>query len=101
MEQTESKETEKSKPSNYQQRQNTFQQKKRSFYFRKKVCRICQQDIPGGIEYKNIALLKRFTTEKGKIVPRRLSGACAKHQRMLTRAIKQARSIALLPFSQQ
>ena len=76
------------------------QQKKRPFYFRKKVCKICQNKEEANINYKNIDLIRRFVTEKGKIIPRRLSGTCAKHQRMLTLAIKQARTIALLPFTQ-
>ena len=50
------------------------------------------------IDYKNVARLKRFTTERGKILPRRTTGSCASHQRSLTRAIKRARMVALLPF---
>jgi len=80
---------------------NPSQQRKRPFYFRKKVCKICHKDLPSiDIDYKNVGLLKRFITEKGKIVPRRLTGVCAKHQRTLTKAIKQARTVALLPFTQ-
>ncbi len=79
-------------------RQNN--QKKRSFYFRKKVCLVCQKSLEDEIDYKNVMFLRKFVTEKGKIIPRRLSGACAKHQRVLTRSIKQARTIALLPFTQ-
>jgi len=75
--------------------------RKRMFYYRKKVCRICTKDFSGEIEYKNVGLLRKFVTEKGQIVPRRLSGTCAKHQRVITRAIKQARTIALLPFTEK
>ncbi|MDU5915529.1 MAG: 30S ribosomal protein S18, partial [Negativicoccus succinicivorans] len=51
------------------------------------------------VDYKDINLLRRFTSERGKILPRRVTGACAKDQRKINRAIKQARAIALLPFS--
>jgi small subunit ribosomal protein S18 len=51
------------------------------------------------IDYKDVAKLRRFTTERGKILPRRISGNCAKHQRQVTVAIKRARNIALLPFT--
>lgn len=71
--------------------------RKRRIYHRRKVCRFCA-DSKLEISYKDPASLKYFTTERGKIIPRRISGACAKHQRELTLAIKRARSIALLPF---
>lgn len=64
---------------------------------RKKICSFCA-DKSTGIDYKDIAKLKRFVSERGKILPRRISGNCAKHQRELTRSIKQARHIALLPY---
>ncbi len=64
---------------------------------RKKVCQFCQEKTTH-IDYKDLAKLKKYTTERGKILPRRITGACAKHQRMVTRAIKRARSIALLPY---
>ncbi len=76
------------------------QHKKRLFYYRKKVCKICSNDLETVIDYKNVDLLRKFVTEKGKIIPRRLSGTCAKHQRILTRAIKQARTIAFLPYTE-
>jgi len=66
-------------------------------FFRKKVCRFCAEKI-SAIDYKNSDALAKYVTERGKIVPRRISGACAKHQRMLSAAIKRARMIALLPF---
>jgi small subunit ribosomal protein S18 len=67
-------------------------------YRRKKICRFCT-DSTLGIDYKNYRLLRSFLTERGRIIPRRISGNCAKHQRELTRAIKRARQIALLPFN--
>ncbi len=65
---------------------------------RRKVCNFCVDKVEQ-IDYKDIAKLRRFTTERGKILPRRISGTCAKHQRKLTLAIKRARAIALLPFT--
>jgi small subunit ribosomal protein S18 len=68
------------------------------FFRRKKVCKFCTEKIDG-IPYKDVRLLQQFVAERGKIVPRRLSGVCTTHQRRLSRAIKQARNIALLPFA--
>ena len=65
---------------------------------RRKVCVFCADHIDQ-IDYKDGAKLRRFTTERGKILPRRISGTCAKHQRKLTTSIKRARAIALLPFT--
>ena len=65
---------------------------------RRKVCSFCV-DHAELIDYKDTAKLRRFTTERGKILPRRISGVCAKHQRKLTVAIKRARAIALLPYT--
>ena len=64
---------------------------------KKKVCPYCVEKA-NEIDYKDVAKLKRFITEKGKIIPRRTSGVCAEHQRALTTAIKRARQMALLPF---
>ena len=64
---------------------------------RRKVCRFCA-DKKIVIDYKDPKLLKYFITERGKIVPRRISGNCARHQREIAAAIKRARHIALLPF---
>ena len=64
---------------------------------RKKVCAFCQEKL-GVIDYKDVNRLKKFVTEGGKIIPRRMSGTCAAHQRTLARAIKRARITALLPF---
>ncbi len=65
-------------------------------FFRKKVCRFCTQNLE--VDYKNPEGLRRFITERGKILPRRITGTCAKHQRMLAREIKKSRVIALLPY---
>ena len=65
-------------------------------FFKKKVCRFCNQKLK--IDYKDSDTLRRFITERGKILPRRMTGTCAKHQRALALSIKRARSIALLPF---
>lgn len=65
---------------------------------KKRVCAFCM-DKSEHIDYKDIGRLKRYITERGKILPRRISGNCAKHQRELTIAIKRARNIALLPFT--
>ncbi|WP_142413696.1 30S ribosomal protein S18 [Hathewaya massiliensis] len=67
---------------------------------RKKVCAFCI-DKAQYIDYKDINVLKKYITERGKILPRRISGNCAKHQRMLTLAIKKSRNIALLPFTME
>jgi small subunit ribosomal protein S18 len=70
----------------------------RKFFRRKKVCKFCVEKIDA-ISYRDQRLLQQFVAERGKIVPRRLTGVCTAHQRRLTRAIKQARNIALLPFA--
>ena len=73
-------------------RQNNVNRRK------KKVCIFCA-DKTATIDYKEAGKLRKFTSERGKILPRRITGTCAKHQRQLTEAIKRARHIALLPFS--
>ena len=65
---------------------------------RRKVCTFCVDKVDV-IDYKDVTKLRRFITERGKILPRRISGNCAKHQRQVTLAIKRARNIALLPFT--
>jgi len=72
--------------------------KKRRFQVRRKVCRFCVDKTPF-IDYKDIKTLKFFMTERGKILPRRISGNCARHQREVTVAVQRARNIALVPFS--
>lgn len=70
---------------------------KKKRVFRRKVCRFCA-DTNLKVDYKDVKSLRYFITERGKIIPRRISGTCAKHQRALTKAIKRARTIALLPY---
>jgi len=65
---------------------------------RKKVCSFCVDKVDS-IDYKELGRLRKYVTERGKILPRRISGNCAKHQRQLTIAIKRARIVALLPFT--
>ena len=71
--------------------------RQRRSYFRKKVCKLCLRKAKS-VDYKDADLLRKFVTDRGKILPRRITGTCAKHQRMLSRAIKRARMVALLPF---
>ena len=65
---------------------------------RKKVCNFCVDRVDE-IDYKDVDKLKKYVSDKGKILPRRVTGTCAKHQRKVTEAIKRARRIALLPFT--
>ena len=65
---------------------------------RRKVCNFCVDKVEA-IDYKDVARLRRFMSERAKILPRRVTGTCARHQRALTVAIKRARQIALLPFT--
>ncbi|MEJ2422743.1 MAG: 30S ribosomal protein S18 [Acidobacteriota bacterium] len=86
-------------------KRNTKGKKKRSHYKkdylfrRKKYCKFCDSGI-AFIDYKNVRLLQGYLKERAKIVPRRISGTCARHQRQLTTAIKRARHLALVPFTQ-
>ncbi|GFI45079.1 30S ribosomal protein S18 [Lachnospiraceae bacterium] len=66
---------------------------------RKKVCVFCGKDKDNVIDYKDVNKLKRYVSERGKILPRRITGNCAKHQRALTVAIKRARHVALMPYT--
>jgi len=77
------------------ERTGRYPQKK--FFHRKKFCRFCS-DSNIKIDYKNTAILNNFVTERGKIMPRRITGNCASHQRELALAIKRARMIAIMPF---
>lgn len=65
---------------------------------RRKVCAFCVDKVET-IDYKDIARLRRYMSERGKILPRRVTGTCARHQRALTTAIKKARQVALLPYT--
>lgn len=69
----------------------------RKFIVKPKVCMFCADKVP--IDYKNVTLLGRFVSDRGKIVPRRRTGVCAKHQRSLAQAIKRSRFLAMLPSS--
>ena len=71
---------------------------KRTFYRRRKVCKFCADHIEY-VDYKDIRTLQQFTPERSKILPRRISGTCARHQRILSQAIKRARHLALIPFT--
>src|SRR2546429_2156613 len=71
---------------------------KKQYFRRKKVCRFCVEKIDD-INYKDVRLLMSFISERGKIVPRRISGVCTPHQRRLAGGVKQARDIVLIPFA--
>jgi small subunit ribosomal protein S18 len=71
---------------------------KRQYFRKKKVCRFCVERIDF-IDYKKVEMLQPFVQERGKILPRRMTGTCSRHQRWLGEAIKRARNIALLPFA--
>ena len=72
--------------------------RRRGFQHRRKVCRFCADHV-SSIDYKDVKLLQQFLAERSKILPARISGTCARHQRMLQQAIKRARHLALLPFT--
>jgi len=72
----------------------------KKFFRRRKICRFCADKIDAAdIDFKDVQKLKHYTTERGKIIPRRISGNCARHQRALSTAIKRARTIAFMPFT--
>jgi small subunit ribosomal protein S18 len=71
--------------------------KRRKSYRRQKVCKFCVDKV-AQVDYKDVRRLRSFVTERGRILPRRISGTCAPHQRQLTVAVQRARNIALLPF---
>ena len=73
--------------------------KKRVIRRKKKVCAFCADNTAAGVDYKDVNKLKRYVSERGKILPRRITGNCAKHQRALTVAVKRARHIALMPYT--
>lgn len=70
---------------------------RRRRFGRRKVCKFCADKIDA-VDYKDVRRLRAFVTERGKIIPRRISGNCARHQRQLTTALKRARNVALIPF---
>ena len=73
--------------------------KKRVIRRKKKVCAFCADKTTAGVDYKDVNKLKRYVSERGKILPRRITGNCAKHQRALTVAVKRARHLALMPYT--
>ncbi len=77
-----------------QQRQGSYKNKR----YRRKVCSFCVDKVTE-IDYKEIQKLRRYVSESGKILPRRMTGVCAKHQRKLSMAIKKARKMALMPYT--
>lgn len=77
---------------------NQKNKKRRRSFTRKKVCRFCAEKNVS-VDYRDPSTLKLFVTERGKIIPRRISGNCAYHQRKVSTAIKRARQIALLPYT--
>lgn len=79
-------------------RKRQLKNRKKKTFNKHKVCRFCA-DSNLNIDYKDFSMLRYFVTERGKIIPRRISGNCARHQRKITSAIKRARSIALIPFT--
>jgi small subunit ribosomal protein S18 len=70
---------------------------KRRRFGRRKICKFCADKVDL-VDYKDVRRLRSFVTERGKIIPRRISGSCARHQRQLTHAIKRARTVAVLPY---
>jgi small subunit ribosomal protein S18 len=77
--------------------QENRKRKKKVFFRRPKVCRFCADKI-STVDYKDVKFLQQYIVERSKILPRRISGNCAKHQRIVQQAVKRARHIALLPF---
>ncbi|MBI4831515.1 MAG: 30S ribosomal protein S18 [Candidatus Lindowbacteria bacterium] len=74
--------------------------KPKKSFGRKKICRFCADKVPAAdIDYKDVQRLRHYMTERGKIIPRRISGNCARHQRAVSAAIKRARLVALVPFT--
>ncbi len=71
---------------------------RKQYFRRRKVCKFCSEKIDV-IDYKDVRMVSEFVAERGKILPRRLTGTCSTHQRALSEAIKRARNIALLPFA--
>lgn len=83
----------------FQKADRTSQRPRRAggFHSRKKVCVFCSEEAKP-IDYKDVATLRKYISERGKILPRRITGTCAKHQRAITVAVKRARHVALLPY---
>jgi len=73
---------------------------RKQYFRRRKVCKFCEEKIDF-VDYKDVRLMEQFVSERGKILPRRLTGTCSPHQHRLTTAINRARNIALLPFASE
>ena len=73
---------------------------RKQYFRRRKVCKFCEEKIDA-IDYKDVRLVSQFVSERGKILPRRLTGTCSPHQRLLTVAIERARNIAFIPFASE
>ena len=71
--------------------------KERKRFVRKKSCKFCAEKV-GGLDFRDTLRLSKFTSERGKILPRRISGNCARHQRQMSKAVKRARAVALMPY---
>ena len=82
----------------FQKDKGSAENRRRAPRRRKKVCAFCADKEFKFVDYKDTAKLKRFLSERGKILPRRVTGTCAKHQRALTSAVKRARHVALMPY---
>lgn len=96
---TEQKKSDESKSGqSYAQKPKTPRKRFKRYEYRRKVCRFCVDKI-AVIDYKNTQILKNFTTDSGKILSRRITGTCAKHQRQITRAIKRCRNLSLLAYT--
>lgn len=72
--------------------------RRRPMHRRKKICTFCTEEELDNLNYKDVAKLKKFISERGKILPRRITGTCAKHQRTITVCVKRARHLALIPY---
>jgi small subunit ribosomal protein S18 len=75
-----------------------YKNRRKKTFQKQKICRFCA-DGSLAIDYKDYGMLRFFVSERGKIIPRRISGNCARHQRRITNAVKRARNVALIPFS--
>lgn len=82
----------------YRKKEDKGKKKRRRAFPRRKICRFCA-DKKAKVDYRDPGSLKYFITERGKIIPRRISGNCAHHQRKVAKAIKRARQIALMPYT--
>ena len=92
--------TARSSPKDRPRREGGGSGPKKQYFRRRKVCKFCEEKIDV-VDYKDVKLLGQFISERGKILPRRLTGTCARHQRLVTDGIRRSRNIALLPFASE